>query len=246
MVMKSSDTAVAETLDQIKAATAETEQQEGPMPEDQTQVEETETASVEFATDLTAELAKANERIAALEAELAAAAVSEPVVEADPEAVTDDLLKSVPEPVRKMLEEQSVAIAKAQAEAAAATEALRKARDEAADKEAIAKVAGWTSLTLDSAEVGPALRRLADVDGELAKALEAVLESVNAQAESAGIFAEIGKSATADSGDAYGTLSTLAKAKVEAGQASTFEQAFASVVTDHPDLYTQHLNEKGF
>ena len=227
MVMKSTAADVNATLDEIKAAAGSPNPQENRMSDEITEV----------VAD-PAELAKANERIAELEAALAA--TGDAVAPAE-----DDLMKSVPEPVRKMIAEQQEAVVKAKAEAIEATEALRKARDEQADKDAIAKAAGWSSLSMDATKVGPALRRLAETDGDLAKAVESVLEAANAQAESAGIFAEIGKAARPDSGDAYGKITTLAKAKVEAGQAPTFEQAFTSVVGENPDLYTQHLSEKG-
>ncbi len=225
--MKSSVADVSAALDDIKAATGESDTQENHMSNE-------------------SELVEAQQRIAELETALAKATTSEPIASeaAVPDEV-EDLLKSVPEPVRKMLEEQSAAIAKAESEAAEATEALRKARDEQADKEAIAKAAEWTSLSLDPAVVGPELRRLAEFDTDLSKAVESALEAANAQAESAGIFTEIGKAGLPDAGDAYAKMATLAKAKVEAGQAGTFEQAFAAVVGDNPDLYSQHLTEKG-
>lgn len=235
MVVKSADRATVDSLlDAIKAATSGTETPEGQMPEDTNEnVEVDETADA---------LAKANERIAELEAALAAVETDtvEDIVDAD-----EDLLKSVPESVRKMFDDQRAAAADALAKAAAIEDELRKERDARADEAAIAKAAGWSSLTVDPAEVGPALRRIADIDADLAKTIESVLTSANAQAESASIFAEIGKAGRPDSGDAYGALEGLAKAAVEAGTAATFEQAFVKVAEQNPDLYIRHLNEKG-
>jgi hypothetical protein len=149
-----------------------------------------------------------------------------------------DYMKSAPESVVKMIEDF-----KKQAETA--TEELRKEREAKADAEAIEKAKGFTHLNLEAEKVGPALRRLSTVDADLAKSVEEILTSVNAQAESANIFAEIGKSADLTTGDAYGRLTAMAKSAVEEGNAKSFEQAFADVASSNPELYVQYRNEKG-
>lgn len=235
LVMKATDANEArELLDAIKTAASGSD-----YPEDTRMSEEI----IEDATDPVDALAKANERIAELEEALAAAtatAAAETV-----EEIEDDLLKSVPESVRKMLDDQAAQVADALAKAAATEDELRKERAARADEAAIAKAAGWTSLTLDAQEIGPMLRRLSETDADLAKAVETILEAANAQAESAGIFAEIGKAGRPDGGDAYGALESLAKAAVDAGAFPTFEQAFVKVAEQNPDLYIRHLSEKG-
>jgi hypothetical protein len=150
----------------------------------------------------------------------------------------EDFMKSAPEPVVKMIEDL-------RKQAADATEELRKEREAKADAEAVEKAKGWENLNLDANVVGPALRRLALQDADLAKSFEEVLSSVNAQAESAHIFAEIGKSADFKSGNAYERMTTLAKSAVDEGVAKSFAQALADVATKNPDLYSQYLTEKG-
>lgn len=147
-------------------------------------------------------------------------------------------LKSAPEPVVKMIENL-------RKQAELATAELQKERDARADAEAIEKAKGWTNLSLDAEKVGPALRRLTSIDSELAKSLEDVLSSVNAQAESANIFAEIGKSAEVNTDNAYGRMTALAKSAVEQGTAKSFAEALANVATANPELYSQYLTEKG-
>lgn len=181
-------------------------------------------------------LAKAEARIAELEAEAPADAPAE-----EP----DDILKSAPEAVVKMVEELRKAAETAEAAKADAEEALRKSREEAADAAAIEQVSAWENLSLDAETVGKSLRRVADIDAELAKAITGALESVNAQAESANIFAEIGKSSSYTSGSAVSQMTAMAKSAVEAGVAPTFEQAFAKAASENPDLYAQYLTEKG-
>lgn len=233
MVMKSTEVEAADLLNAIRAEIGHPDTPEDTMSDEQFEVE----------ADTVAELAKANERIAELEAALAQTQQAEVIEETvDEEA---ELLKSVPESVRKMIEDQRVIAAEALAKAAATEEELRKERTQRADEAAIAKAASWESLNINAQEFGPLLRKAAEVDAELATAIEVALDAVNAQAESAGIFAEIGKAGRAENGDAYETLSALAKSAVETGLFSTFEQAFVKVAEQNPDLYNRHLEESG-
>jgi hypothetical protein len=232
MVMKSTDPDMVDAvLDTFKAAAGHPDTTEALMPEETIEVE---AAPVD-------ELAKANERIAELEAALAATET----IEVEVEDTDEELLKSVPEAFRKMLDDQKAAVVEALAKAEATESELRKERSARADEAAIAKAAEWTSLNIDAAQVGPMLRKMAEVDADLASAVETVLAAANAQAESAGIFAEIGKAGRPDGGDAYEALSSLAKSAVEAGVSPTFEQAFVKVAEQNPDLYNRHLTEKG-
>lgn len=181
-------------------------------------------------------------------AEEAAPAVEEapeaPAVEEAP-TTEEDVLKSAPEAVRNMVEALRKSASDADARAVAAEAELQKSKDAALDAEAIEKAKAWAHLSLDAEVVGKALRRLASVDSDLAKSIEETLSSVNAQAESANIFAEIGKSAApAEGALALDRMTALAKSAVEAGEAKTIEQAFANVAVSNPDLYNQYLSEK--
>ena len=193
------------------------------------------------------ELAAAQARIAELEAKLAEKESEKPELEVEmamgedkpsEEKKVDEYMKSAPESVVKM-----ITSLKTQAEAATAE--LRKEREARADAQAIEKAKGWGNLNLNAEKVGPALRRLNEVDSDLAKSIEEVLSSVNAQAESASIFAEIGKSADIKVGNAYERMTALAKSAVDEGVAKSFAQAMADVATKNPDLYSQYLSEKG-
>lgn len=205
-------------------------------------------------------LAKAEEKIAELEgenapesAEEAPAADEAPAAEeaapADAEeapAGDDDIMKSAPESVIKMVEsikaEKESAVLKAQA----AEEALRKERDERADADAVAKArTTYGALAIDAEKVGPALRRLAQIDSALAKSLEEALTVANGQMESANIFAEIGKAKSGTAGTAWEQIEAVAKASVESGKAPTMEIAMAEALTANPALYNEYLNEKG-
>ena len=204
-----------------------------------------ETAEAAAAEEQTAEeqpqegdaLTAAQARIAELEA-LLAAAVDEDSEEEEEEDDVAKMLKSAPDALRKAIDD-------ARAEAAAATDELRKERDQRADADAIAKArADYAHLTLDVEAVAPALRRLAEEQPDIAKAITDALAAADAQNESADIFREVGKSTPVE-GDAFGQIKGLADGYVTSGAVSTFEQGIAKAATEHPDLYNRYLTEKG-
>lgn len=226
VILKQADQAgVADIIDTL---TTSDDSLEDIVPEN---TETVETLEVEI-NPIEAELTKANERISELEAIVA----EHDAVVAPAEDTTEELMKSVPAAVREML-------AKAQADTESVREELRKEREVARDREYVAKASEWTALTMDAQEVGPMLRQLSDVAPALAENIEKMLSAVNAQAESAEIFAEIG-SPSRVSGDTYSRVESLAKAKVAGGESKTMEQAIASVIADNPDLYNSYLAEQ--
>lgn len=155
------------------------------------------------------------------------------------------LIKEAPEPIRKALEEMEKSAADAKKRVTEIEEVLKAERSARADEEAVEMAKAWKYLGLEAEKVGPALRKLAEVDSDLAKSVQEALTSVNAQAESANIFAEIGKSANPATGNAYEQLTSLAKSATESKKGVTFEQAFSEAVLANPDLYKQYLSEKG-
>jgi hypothetical protein len=199
------------------------------------------------------ELDKAYGRIEELEKELATKAMAPSDDEGemgkaeDEDEMEAEFMKSAPAPVARAFEKAKQAARIAMEKAAAAEAELAAQREAAADAEAIEKARGWSHLSLDADEVGPMLRRLSDENAELAKSVTALLDSINGQAESADIFAEIGKSATKVelTGDAVTKMSAMAKSLLDAGKVATVEQGVAEVAMSNPDLYMQYLTEKG-
>ena len=160
--------------------------------------------------------------------------------EADAKAADEEddsyLMKSLPEPVRDMIN-------KAREAEVAAREELRKEVEARKDREFVAKASAWGNLSVDPSEIGPALRKMAEFDANLADSVIGALASANAQAEAANIFAELGTPARPDSGDAYGRMTKMAKAAVDAGEYKTIEQAISGLVATNPDLYTAYRQE---
>jgi hypothetical protein len=208
-----------------------------------------ETEAIETTEDdlITESLVKAQERIAeleeALEVEKAMSGKKKKPaflaeVEVDAEDDEEDMMKSVPEAVREMLN-------KAKVEADEARSELRKEREERRDAEFVAKAqSAWGLLPVDATEVGKAMRRLTDVDAPLAETIAKALDAANAQAESANIFAEIGTAGRPDTGDAYSKVQSMAKSLVADGKASTVEQAVVDLISADPNLYHDYVAEK--
>lgn len=204
----------------------------------ETMDEALEQAYIERVVELEKAVAERDERIAALEKAEVEVEMDEEddEEEMDEEETMKSVLKSLPEPVREMLE-------KAQGEAAVAREELRKEREERRNEEYVAKAAGWSHLTIDPKEIGPALARLTDIDANLSQQVEKALAAANAQAESASIFDEIGRAGRPDDNSAYAKVETLAKAAVASGEFNTLEQAIAGIVVKNPDLYAAYRAE---
>ena len=202
-----------------------------------------ETEAIETTEDdlITESLVKAQERIAELEEALEVEkAKKKPafLAEVEDEEDEEDMMKSVPEAVREMLN-------KAQGEADEARAELRKEREERRDAEFVAKAqSAWGLLPVDATEVGKAMRRLTDVDAPLAETISKALDAANAQAESANIFAEIGSAGRPDTGDAYSKVQSMAKSLVAEGKAKTVEQAVVDLISDDPTLYQDYVAEK--
>lgn len=187
-------------------------------------------------------LNKANARIEEMEKMMSGKPMKEKEEEDD---LPEFLRKEAPESVQKAFESMQKATEEAQAQAEAAVAELRKERSERADADAIVKTREqFSNLGLDAEAVGPALRRLAETDEDLAKSVEDVLTAANAKVESADLFAEIGKSAR-PAGSAYEKAEALAKAAVADGKSATVEQALSDVFTSDSDLYMSYLAEQG-
>jgi len=161
-------------------------------------------------------------------------------------ALPDEVVKSLPEPVR-------AAIAKAQADAEAATaaateatEQLRKERDEAADRAAIAKASAWSNIGVDGAEFGPLLRKAAQVDPDLGRKIESTLAALSEQVSTGDLFKEFGSGGgSGNEDDAERQIMSKAADLVAKGEADNIHVAVGAVAKTHPDLYARMRVEKG-
>lgn len=164
---------------------------------------------------------------------------AQPADGADPMAASapegGDLLKAVPEEIRKALDAQRAELAKTRDE-------LSKERDARLDQEAIAKAAReFPNLGLAD-EVVKAIRRVEAQDPELHKALTGLLTASNAQLDGAPLLKELGGTGTTST--AKDRVEELAKELVASGQHDTIQKARVAVFDSHPDLVAK-MREEG-
>lgn len=229
----------------MKSATeAEVENLFGPI----TKANKEEVVAEKEANETAEAVQKAADAQAALEAlqKKYDALVAKTTVTKAAEETEEEIFKALPEPVRVMLEKQAEAIEKARQEAAADREELAKERDARLDERAITESkAMFKSLGIDHNVVAPALRRLALTDATTAEAVTGVLKAAEGQLESAGLFAEIGKSAhNAENVTSVGKATEIAKSLREADPTLTESQAIARAYAANPALYTDFLEGK--
>ncbi len=188
--------------------------------------------TIEKMVALESELADAQARLASLENEEA-----EEELEDMGEMDDDAMMKSAPPAVRE-------ALLKARNEAFVAQEELRKEREVRLDAHAIAKsMDDYGNLAIDHEEFGPALRRLEELDATVVEIIAKALQSANAQAESANIFAEIGSSYMPNTAGSFQKIESLAKSAVTKGEYKTVEQAIAGLIETNPSLYAEYIAE---
>lgn len=238
IVMKS---ASAESVEGLFGSLNKSE--EAPVAETKTEAEQLAEAQARVAELEAAEAARVEaEATAAAEADAAAAAEAEAAAAAaaaDSEETEslEKALAKMPAPVRAFLAKQ-----KADLDAAQAT--INKERDQRLDGEAIAKSKDlFKSIAIDHDTVAPALRRVALLDAELAKAVETALSAADAQLSTGNVLKEVGNPGNGE-GSAIERINKAAAALREADQSLTSSQAFTKAITDNPELYAAYTAEK--
>ncbi len=175
-------------------------------------------------------LAAATEALAAKEAEVAS------LQKAAAPPAEEDVLKSLPESVRKRVEESD-------ARAKAAEEAVAKMREAAEEAEAIEKA---RSIKVPQPEkVGPLLLRVSKgrTTAEDAAFIESVLKSLTEQNAHGALFAALGSS-TATEGDPEALLKAKAEEIKKASTGMTFEQAYDKAIESNPNLYREYVAKR--
>lgn len=196
-------------------------------------------------SDAEAALADATEVIKAKDAEIAelqkgykGKADKSADADADDEDEDEDkkVMKSLPEPVRKRLEDFEKRAAEAEV-------ALAKMRDEKDTAEAIAKA---KTLNFGKAEeIGPLLMRVSKgtTTQADAEALERLFKAAGEQGKVTHLFKSIG-SDTAVDGDPEVLLKAKADEIRKANSGMTYEQAYAQAMDTNPSLYNAYIAKR--
>lgn len=195
-------------------------------------------------------------------ASAAAPATADPVKKEDkamPEGVPvkkDDGswdLSGVPEEQRAALKVVLKAHDDAKAERDALVERVEKAveeadklRDQALDREYLAKAETLDKLPLAPDEFAPVLKEIAGkVEPETFEKLETALAAANEAVDQGDLFAEIGRAGSVAKSDAESRIEAKAEEIRKADASLTKEQAYVHALNEDPDLYAQYRREVG-
>lgn len=185
------------------------------------------------ADDAEAALEKANDVIKAKDAEIANLAKSNGGEEGDND---EEVVKSLPESIRKRIADAEAAAQAAQAE-------ITKMREQTETAEAIAKA---KALNVGDAEVvGPLLLRVSKgmTTAEDATALEGLLKGLSAQSSTAALFKSVGSDVAVD-GDPEALLKAKASEIQTANKGMTYEAAYAKALEENPSLYNAYVAKR--
>lgn len=168
-----------------------------------------------------------------------------------------DVLKGLPDEVRKVLdarqEKADEAIAKALSEAEAATKAaeaaseVAKAEREKRERREFAEIAKNDMGDLTTKDLGDQLYEASQVmSDEAFETYTTTLRATSAQAKAADavLFKELGAGGGGTSGDAWAEVQSKAREMVEKKLAPTEAQAIDKVLQDHPELYERYQAEQ--
>lgn len=129
------------------------------------------------------------------------------------------------------------------AKAAALEERIAKMERERKQAEFVAKAAEYSNLGKADELGGLLLAANEAFSAEQYQALERLLKAANAQVDKGELFAQFSRT-EGDSPDAMDRITSLAKAKVEAGEAKTLEIAKLQVMQQHPELQSEYMSAR--
>lgn len=176
-----------------------------------------------------AEIAGLKEKIAELEARLKDVDKSKPPV--------DDVMKDLPEEIRKRLEESDK-------RADEALEKLQKMQDQAETVEYLAKARQFDSLPVKPEEFGLVLKSIAKANLDAYTKVEAVLLAANEACKKGNIIdKQIGSDGADSGGDAWAAVEAKAGELMKSNPSMTKEQAQTKVLRDNPELYGKYQKE---
>lgn len=158
----------------------------------------------------------------------------------NPEPKEKDVLKGLAPEVRAIVEKATADAAKATKEAEDATREVAKILAERRTESFVKKAAALPFLPGSREELAEVMKSLDERAPEAFKKLEDMLVTWNSAIETGALFAERGQAGGgALSGSAQERLSKAAAAKIEKGEAKTYEEAAAIVFRETPGLYKE-------
>ena len=162
------------------------------------------------------------------------------------QAPNDDPVVDERDPITKALEtlddEDAAVLAEKLERLDTLEEKVTKAEEDKADTEYIAKARAFDGAG-DPEDIGPALRRLADVSPEDAELFEKAFAAMSEQAVTGTLYEELGH-AINKSTDVDEQVEAIAKSYQEANPALSSEESRAMAWENNPELYEEHSREQ--
>lgn len=152
--------------------------------------------------------------------------------------VPENVLKGLPEDVRKMVEDS-------QKEAQEAISMVRKLEEQKLIGEYVTKAKDFDKVIGEPDKVGAILKSIADKSEDDYKVIEAVLKAANERiTRNDKIMQELGAGGDeGTAGDAWSKIEAQAKELVKNSPDLTIEQAIQKVMKDDPSLYKEYQKE---
>lgn len=200
--------------------------------------------------DVQAELKKSQAESAELRkrAEAAEAKAAEAVQKSapEPEPKREDVLKSLPEDVRKMFADEQAKREAAEATAKRALDAVEAEKNARLTREWIGKAEAYKHLPVKPVEFGVVLKGMSEKAPEEFAVIEPLLKKADELFKVSVPTDELGSNASSEQASAYKKLETMAKRAVEDGKHQTFAKAFAAIATapENQNLYSDYLAEQ--
>lgn len=145
-----------------------------------------------------------------------------------------ELMKSMPEAIRKAFEDMK--------KKTAAAEAVAKAmQEESLKKQYIAKAEIYKSIPAKAEELGDILKSIAAADAGLCEKVENILKASNELIAKGAAFKEIGDGRSANTVEAIDKLEKCVEGIIAKSQGLTKEQAYLKALEQHPEMYEAYL-----
>jgi hypothetical protein len=167
---------------------------------------------------------------------------SAPEVEA-PETTLAKALSALPPEVAQVISAQQERLATAEASLAQATEIINKGLTAQSDQQFIAKAASWTNIVDSPAELGPALRRIAEALPQDAAVIEKTLTAAHERASYGLLFKELGYGAEG-TGESADRVDQIAKSLQANDPTLSPEAARSLAFEQNPGLYESYVAQR--
>lgn len=167
----------------------------------------------------------------------------DPAPVADPATALAKALSTLPPEVAGVISDLQTRVVKAETELTAASETIRKGLNAQSDQAFIAKAASWSNIVDSPAEMGPALRKIAEVLPTEAALIEKTLTAAHERASYGLLFKELGYGADG-TGDSESRVDTIAKSLQTADPTLSIEAARSLAYEQNPGLYEERISQR--